>query len=218
MLCTMEPGGPAERRTRVHRVVWVIIGVLFVASCSSGHGHSSTVPTTRRPTEAPAEAPGGLSLQRFSGNVGSLTFSHPRRWHETKYTMVSSFSDLIVYLSNAPLHDPCSTLGSTTTCGRPLARLHPGDVLVTWSNIGFPHTGPEIPHPDTTIGGQPADLEIARPGGGTCTGLGQDETVTADIARPHGNHYEMVACLRGPNLARNEALVRQMLASTHVTG
>jgi hypothetical protein len=51
-----------------------------------------------------------------------------------------------------------------------------------------------------------------------CTGLGQDETVTADVARPQGNHYEMVACLRGPNLTRDEALVHQMLASTRVTG
>ncbi len=132
--------------------------------------------------------------------------------------MMSSFSDLIVYLSNAPLHDPCTTIGGTTTCGRPLAKLRPGDVLVSWNNVGFPHVGPEIPHPNTTIGGQPADLEATRPGDGMCTSLGQDETVTADIARPQGNHYEMVACLRGPNLARNEALVRQMLASTRVTG
>jgi hypothetical protein len=155
-------------------------------------------------------------MQRFSGNVGSLSFLHPRTWHETRYAVRSSFSDLIVYLSTAPLHDPCVTTGETTTCGRPLAKLSPGGVVVSWNNIGFPHVGPEIPHPNTTIGGQPADLEVTRPGSGMCTGLSQDETVTADIARPHGNHYEMVACLRGPDLARNETLVRSMLASTHV--
>ncbi len=157
-------------------------------------------------------------MQRFSGNVGTLTFSHPRAWRESHYTRVSSFTDLIVYLSNAPLHDPCTRIGGTTTCGRPLAKLRPSDVLVSWENVGFPHTGPEIPRANTTIGGQPAELEVARPGDGMCTGLGQTESMTADIARPQGNHYEMVACLRGPNVTRDEALVRQMLASTRVTG
>jgi hypothetical protein len=199
--------------------VCVIAGVAFVTACSSGHGHSTT-PTTRKPTvnSAPTVPTTGLSLQRFSGNDGTLSFSHPRTWRETRYTRVSSFSDLIVYLSNAPLHDPCRTNGGTTTCGWPLTKLHPGDVLVSWSNIGFPHTGPEIPHPNTTIGGQPAAVHVSRAGNGMCTGLGQNETVTADIARPRGNHYEMVACLRGPNLTRNEAFVREMLASTRVSG
>jgi hypothetical protein len=47
--------------------------------------------------------------------------------------------------------------------------------------------------------------------------MSQDETVTAEIARSPGNRYEMVSCLRGPDLTRNETLVRSMLASTRVT-
>jgi hypothetical protein len=156
-------------------------------------------------------------MQRFSGNVGDLSFQHPRAWHETRYAVKSSSSSLLVYLSTAPLHDPCVRRGGMTTCGRPLAKLRPNGVVVSWSAAGFP-IGPNIRHPNATIGGRSAELEITRPGRGPCTGMGQDETVTAVIARFPGNLYEMVACLRGPNLARNEALVRQMLASTRVTG
>jgi hypothetical protein len=200
---------------------YFIAGFVLLAACSSGGGRSSR-PTTQSPATNTTTSTIGVSLRRFSGNLGTLRFSHPRAWREQYYAWDSSFIDVIVYLSNRTLRNPCTTrtdsAGVTTSCGRPLAALRPGDVLVTWQNVGYPHTGPEIPHPNTTISGQSADVEVARPGDSQCAGLGQDETMTADIARPQGNHYEMVACLRGPNLSRNEAFVRQMLVSTRVTG
>ena len=141
-------------------------------------------------------------------------------WRESRYSMTSSFTHLIVYLSDADLHDPCvttqSAVGETTRCAPPVAALLGGQVLVSWSNVGFPRPGPEIPHPTTRIGGQPAEITTKRTP--ECDALGGEMSITADIARPRGNHYEMIACLRGPNLALNKTLVLRMLDSTRVTG
>jgi len=150
-----------------------------------------------------------------------LRFDHPRSWLEVAFTATrSTFRESIVYLSNVKLHDPCtrtfSSGGEFITCGAPVSWLPIGGVLVSWSNVGFPHSGPEIPHPNMTIHGRPALVTVARHG--DCDRIGGQETITADIARPFGNHYEIVACLRGPGLQSNEALVRRMLDSTFVTG
>jgi hypothetical protein len=159
-------------------------------------------------------------MQRFVAGRGfGLTFEHPQSWTEARYPESFTFSDLIAYVSNNRLHNPCTTTDFsgvvTTTCAEPIPRLGPGGVLVSWSNIGYPHTGPEIPHPNLTIDGRPAHLSVTQPG--DCARLGAQETVTVDIARPVDNHYEMVACLRDPGVAGNETLVRQMLASVRIS-
>ena len=224
----VEPGRSRRRLIGMQRVGLRLIGVVIlavsVAGCT-GHagGRASSPGTTTRSTG------GGVTsttttpepLQHFSGGTtAAISFDHPAAWRESRYVESGSFSDLIVYLSDARLHAPCTTTrtngGELTRCDWPLRKLAPGEVLVSWSNIGFPHEGPEIPHPNATINGRPARIEVASPG--ACSAVGGDETITADIARPRGNHYEMVACLRGPNLSRSEALVNRMVDSAHVTG
>ncbi len=155
-------------------------------------------------------------MQQFSASRGfGLSFVHPRAWQEYRYDISGSFSDLIVFLSNTRVPDPCIRTASSIDCSDPIKKLEAGQILVSWSNYGYLHTGPEIPHANTTISGEPARVTLERPG--NC-GIGAQETITADIARPQGNHYEMKACLRGPNLARDEALVGSMLHSVRVTG
>jgi hypothetical protein len=149
-----------------------------------------------------------------------VTFEHPRAWTEVRYTRSTSFTDLVTYLSNVKLHDPCATTRSptevTTTCGDPVDALPPGGVLVSWTNIGFPRSGPDIPNPNMTIDRRPARITVTNPG--NCSRLGAQETVTVDIERlMTGNYYEMVACLRDPGSIDNEALVRRMVASTLVS-
>jgi hypothetical protein len=156
-------------------------------------------------------------VQHFSVK-GDLSFDHPLAWHEVRYSMTFSFSALITYLSNRKLHDPCTRTNTAgiqeTSCGLPIKTLGRDGVLVSWSNIGFPHSGPEIPNPNSSIGGQPAHVEVTTPG--NCAQICGDETITAEIARPLGDHYEMVACLRGANSVHNEALVGRMLSTVRV--
>ena len=217
--------GVVERGVKASRIgVIGVVGVLVVAGCSGHPGRNGSVATTLPTSAASTLRPTtttSVATQRFVAATDfGLTFDHPRVWSESRYRNSSSFSDLIVYVSNTKLHDPCTTThvaGEVTTiCGDPVTRLASGGVLVSWSNIGYPHTGPEIPHPNMTIDGRPAHVSVSEPG--DCARLGAQETMTVDIARPIGNHYEMVACLRAPGVTRDEALIRQMLTSVRISG
>jgi len=160
-------------------------------------------------------------MQHFDASrVSGLAFDHPRAWNEFHYEETTSFSNAIVFLSNGPLHDPCNPSMSSpgyagsTTCHYPIKSLRPGGVVVSWSSGGI-FVGPEIPHPNTTISGEPADVTTARPG--DCAQYGGQETITAAIREDQDHEFDMMACLRGPGLARNAALVQRMLRSVHTT-
>jgi hypothetical protein len=151
-----------------------------------------------------------------------LTFSHPASWTPARYEVVSSFSSAIVYLSNQPLHDPCTRRhlpggALEITCGHPITQLVPGGVLIEWTREGFPgwklSRAPGVPQ---RIAGRPSRLDVRRPG--RCANLGADETILASISRSSGNGYQLLACLRGPGLAGSERQVRQLLATTTVRG
>jgi len=146
-----------------------------------------------------------------------LTFDYPRTWTPESWPVVSSFSSLITYLSPLTLHDPCIRVAYSISCGYPLTSLPPAGVLISWEEISRPHppTETQITSPNTTIGSQTASLTIAYPG--HCGPIGADETVTAEILRPPGGLLQMTACLRAPDTAMNEALVRQMLASVQIS-
>ncbi len=135
-----------------------------------------------------------------------------------RYDASFTFNDLIGYVSNVALDDPCSrTVSSgaeTVSCSDPIEVLSVGGVLVSWQIGSKPTGGPDVPQPNTTVDRRSAHLAISRPG--DCARLGGQETITVEIARPRGDHDEMVACIRGPGLTGNEMLVRHMLASTRV--
>jgi len=158
------------------------------------------------------------AVAHFSGgpSVG-LAFDYPATWRAQWWDYHSSFTFLITYLSPLTLHDPCTRTSSSTSCSQPLAALPAGGVLVTWQNVGIPRPlgAPEIENPNTTIDGQASRVTTERPG--DCSLVDADETVTADISRPGGNHFEMIACLRQPGVASDEALIHLMLASVRVT-
>jgi len=137
-----------------------------------------------------------------------LSFRYPATWHSlTDSGEVSSFSALIVYLSSAPLPDPCRGM----YCAFPRAGLPPGGVLVRWDADGSP--GFRAPKPNITIGGVPAN-ETRTSNDGWCQSLGGTQTITVMIPRPvPGNWYGMEACLRPPGLLYQEAQISAMLSS-----
>jgi len=207
-------------------MVWATgsVGLLvFVAACSSG-GHNRSAPTTTvAPTATTAPAPPSTPtsapvdpMQHFDATRKyGLSFDHPRRWREVHYDDTSTLSSAIIFLSNRPLHDPCVRSGGSTTCGYPATRLRPGMVVVTWFTTGALRRGPQIPHPNLTVSGQPARLDSTPTG--ACRRYGGQQTVTAHIRINRNNRFQMLACLRGPDVRRNEALVRQMLATVRVS-
>jgi hypothetical protein len=204
------------RASTCRLVLSVALSVCGFVACSSTDPASQT---TRSGVDV--NEPASLVHEDFSGLHFGLSFDHPAQWTSQPFAFSSSFSQSITYLSPMTISNPCtdtSTPGRLdTACSLPVTQLQPRSVLVTWSSVGFPRPAgqPEIPEPNTTIGGRTAHVETTRPG--SCDNIGADETIIADIERPSGNHYEMTACLRGPGLGEQERSVTAMLDSTHVT-
>ncbi|MGH3649840.1 MAG: hypothetical protein ACRDU9_03955 [Acidimicrobiia bacterium] len=214
-----------RRRRRIVRLHAAIAVALVLGGCgggSQGAGSATNEPTstTAATTETPVSGHRPNSPAAHAEFDG-LSFDYPTEWTSQPFGVVSSFSDVITYLSPMRLHDPCIRTsvpsGEEISCGYPVTQLDPGTVLVTWTRIGFPHSAdqPAVPQPNTTIGGRQARINAATPG--DCAGIGGDETIVADIERPNGNYYEMHACLRGPGLNEMEQAIIQMLDSTKVT-
>jgi hypothetical protein len=115
------------------------------------------------------------------------------------------------------MHDPCTTIGSSTACGWPLTELAADGVLVRWSSNGSPgwHLQ-QAPGTSLSVGGLPAREQVSQPG--DCGSIGADETIVVKAARtvPY-NYYGMTACLRGPDLTQAALQVQQMLTSTTFT-
>jgi len=143
-----------------------------------------------------------------------LSFTHPAAWKAYPFRWAGELHFRpLVYLSTQPVHDPCTTQGSTTTCGFPVGELQPGGVLVTWQNSGPPAMGLG-PGTQTKVGGRPATRTDTA--GGLCRSIGADRTIhvlveTSPLPSPL---TEFTACLRGPGLAQSETGVKALLAST----
>lgn len=167
-----------------------------------------------------AESPSskGTSPPYFSG--WGIIFQYPPAWRLYSYgygTGTTTFA----YLSTSRLRNPCSKnprTGVITHCdGTVVDRLPRDGVLVIWgmSGLGDPTGSLRAEKGKAlTVGGQPAKLDVQRPGPRwrvpAC-----DELTDAAIASPFTRHnvYFMSACFRGPHLSRTDARVRVLLRS-----
>jgi hypothetical protein len=138
----------------------------------------------------------------FSSGAASSTyrdrnasFRYPASWHAYHWQIPAEEVTFVLWLSNAPLRDPCTIRTRTEyKCGEPIGRLPRGGVLVTWS----------VNH----LGGQVTKLSIVRPGY-SCGEIGGDESMLQTFS----SGYVAQACLRGPGLRASERQVRAMIAS-----
>jgi hypothetical protein len=194
-----------------------IVGVLTMAACTGSPSPAPTHAVIPEPS-APAAEP----LVLFDN--GGLSFLHPSSWVESIFSnFVSLNLSRIVYLSNEPLHDPCTQTklphGLSVSCGSPLETLGPGGVLVTWTawgRIGGDRsTFSLLPGKLQSIGGHLAKIDIER-GGGACSELDADVTVDANFYLNGWNGLGMTACLKDPGLEAAQAQVLALLESTQI--
>ena len=159
-----------------------------------------------------ATRPSTPALGRFGGD--DLSFGYPGSWGAASFPVVSSFSSVIVYLSTAPLADPCVRTPGSIACVRSaVAGLEPDGVLVEWSRQSFPGwTFDPAKGEPVAVAGRRATLERPVPSD-ACRAIGGDEeiVVTIDDPIPDQNWTEMQACLRGPSLDAIESQVETML-------
>jgi hypothetical protein len=132
----------------------------------------------------------------------------------------------LVYLSTDPLLPTCATTPQASpnpadaqgrACDWPLGDLAPNGVLVIWHTTrllrALPSAGDAI-----EVNGATGRLQTAKPG--SCAAVGADEMlyVLVPIGHPKPwSNIDVLACLRGPDLAGAEAKVRAMLASAKVS-
>jgi hypothetical protein len=155
----------------------------------------------------------------YSGN--NISFKYSPCWMPSTYTEESSFSWLVVVLSDQSTHSPCRTVtnstGSTTSCGWPIGKLQRSHAVVEWFGMGRPDwkLSDQRGRP-LNVGGRPAREEILHHG---CPQIGGDEMVSVEIARPVANNFfQVTACLRSPNIAVQLGRLNAMLQSVKWTG
>jgi hypothetical protein len=153
-----------------------------------------------------------LRLVQYSSSV--LSFTHPAAWKAYPFRWAGGLHfQPLVYLSTQPVHDPCSTRESTTSCGFPVDRLQPGGVLLTWNASSPPATGLAAGS-RIRVDGHPARRVDSTDG--ICRKIGADRTIEVLVqTRPlPSTPTELTACLRGPGLEQEEQNVDALLAST----
>lgn len=167
------------------------------------------------PPPLPADALSAPPLRHFGDE--ELSFDYAGAWSDATFPVVSSFSNVLVYLSTAPLSDPCDRTANSIACIRnAVSGLGPNGVLVEWSRQSFPGwTFDPTKGRLTTIGGRAATFQQVALTEGGCQVIGGERelVVTIDDATPDMNWTEMRACLSGPFLDVLQAQIEQMLAT-----
>jgi hypothetical protein len=120
-------------------------------------------------------------------------------------------STLIGYLSNQPLHDPCTRSATSITCGTPVTSLSPTGVLVTWEQSGSPGQRlAQMPGSATTIGDRAARLDIPSTPSDQCKALKGTREIDASILMTgmpsHDELWRMTACLADPAASQDTVI------------
>lgn len=167
---------------------------------------------------APAPTPIPPDQERFFLPETIATHA-PAGWalYETKLGLAIPYGGP-VFLANQPFPDPCA--GSTQQniqCFEfpPPVQLQPGGVIVGFNYarelLGVAFPSPRGAGDVITLNGFRTKVVRDRPG--ACGSLGAEETVTVVIPSiaDWTGRTTVEACLRGPNLAENEAKLLQMV-------
>jgi hypothetical protein len=190
-------------RGLARRLFGCVLASIAVSACGTG------------PSPLPAATSSMSATGHFAGE--GLSFEYPGTWGDASFDVESSFSHVLVFLSTAPLSDPCDRTANSFACIRnPVTALGPDGVLVEWSRQSFPGwTFDPTRGRLTTVGGRQATLEQSVPLEGPCQEIGGERELVVTIAdpTPDMNWTGMRACLRGPSLDSLQAQVEAMLAS-----
>lgn len=199
---------------RIRRSGLLSLVATFAVACSAA---STGSPSVASPSAAAV----------ITDSANGISFARPASWTRWVPNAHDALMDgPLVYLSTNPLLPTCATTPPASpnpadahglACEWPLAELAPNGVLVIWLTTRIlaplPSAGDSV-----EVNGATGRLQTKKPG--TCSAVGANETlevlVPIGLQKPWSN-IDVVACLRGPNLATSEAQMRAMLASATVS-
>ncbi len=146
----------------------------------------------------------------------------PASWSEFHYQVTSSFTDVIAYLGNTEVRDPCTRSANEIDCGWGFA-LPPGGIVVVVERDGFPMFDILDPaRADRGPLGDVAGLPARRALTGPEPGAGADAVLTWSLSEPGfvDNYYTITAYARGRGtlalLAQVDAMVKGLRYDTPV--
>lgn len=151
--------------------------------------------------------------------TGGTSLRFPSCWTVRNYMEGSTMSNVIAFLSNQPMHQPCTTTRSgaktTVRCGFPVRTLKRGGVLVMFLAGGMPGwnianvTGRRL-----VVDHHAArEVEIEK----RYRSLHATDEVSIYIDRGIAdNYYEFEAFFRNPGVAENQRLLQKMLDSLRI--
>ena len=189
------------------RTVALALAALLLGACSTSGAAGGGSPT-----------PSSVSTYGWAeADQDGVAFRYPPAWFQNTAAKPSSFSFVLIAVSDRRLHDPCTKAANTLRCGWPLDRLGPGDTLVEWIAMDFPGWRFEDqPGEFAVIGGRRVRIQEGTPGTLQACGLiDADHGILALIEDPaHAGHWtEFLACLKGPGTAEERAVALAILHS-----
>jgi hypothetical protein len=154
-------------------------------------------------------------------NDERISLRRPAAWKPYVFRSSYHYSYPIVYLSTAPLHDPCVKTAAAVTCGLTIRRLPPSGVWIHIAKNWGPRTGEDVME---QLRGRLLDLDGHR------AKLTADTTLCDEMAGDSAdgfslaiewdksNYFNVDVCLRGAHRDANERDVWAMLNSLEFTG
>jgi hypothetical protein len=170
----------------------------------------------------------------FVGSKFVVTMSQPPTWTRQLGTVDTHYSTTLGYLSSAALHDFCHPTGGGESClWADLVSLAPNQLFVSVAE-GSP-TGAALanwsalPGDVASVDGYPAKRAVTTrsaedttggtsPWPGGCWQNGGDESIVYTVNTQNPTDLVgIVACLRGPDLAKGEADLAAAVSSAHIS-
>jgi hypothetical protein len=148
-----------------------------------------------------------------------MTFDYPSSWRAATFNVVSSFSNDLVYLSTAPLSDPCDRGPSSVSCSRLAATaLGTDGVLVTWTAWGFPGWSFDPNEGSALSVGKREATLVTQAAENGCQKIGGVREIIVKIPREaESNWMQLDACLAGSDPTVAQSQVEAMLKTVRWT-
>lgn len=159
-----------------------------IALPSSAGTPVASAPASVAPTPS---APGDVTR-----TYGDLSFVAPASWSIVAPHIWVAPTGPLLFLSNAPIADPCPTETLGHDCSIPLAQLPTDGILVTFVGSAIP----SLPNP--------TPLPVEAPAAGECARIGGEHEYSVLL-----QGFGVDACLRGPDFDANSEAYRRLVNS-----
>ena len=169
------------------RFLALILIPFLLTACAVQTPQSAPVPPNASSPPTPAAV--------VKSSYGNISWVMPASWKKVTPRVWTAPVGPLVFLSNARIIDPCASSFRVNACWKPLTKLPPDGILITFQGSAAALLPTSKP---------PVKVAVRR----DCRDMGGE--------LEFGTFFRGVSidvCFRGPNFTANEALLQQMMSS-----